>query len=214
MKVVTIKSPCTLKLAARPQLRLVSPVFNSHPNVHRLVLTTLVALSRTMTRSRMANVCSFILSSHCSLYLCLFPLVFNREAGGVYAHLWDNSGIKVWFFSRKDIPADIRDKNPQPSTWGEPVAEFAADTCNMAEHFQGHSIVINTTLCGDFAGSAYPGPEEGGKTCNGSCGDAVADPSNFNYARWMINNVAGENYLSLLDCRKAKAIVAVYQRKP
>lgn len=115
---------------------------------------------------------------------------FNRQAGGVYAHLWDNTGIKVWFFTRKEIPADILARNPQPSTWGDPVAQFAADTCNMADHFEGHSIVINTTLCGDFAGSAYPGPEEGGRTCKGSCGDAVADPSNFNYARWMINNVA------------------------
>ncbi|KAH8833270.1 glycoside hydrolase family 16 protein [Flagelloscypha sp. PMI_526] len=115
---------------------------------------------------------------------------FNRQAGGVYAHLWDSTGIKIWRFSRKEVPEDILSRDPQPSTWGEPAAEFSNDTCDMKEHFKGHSLVINTTLCGDFAGSAYPGPEEGGRTCKGSCADAVADPNNFTYARWMIRNVA------------------------
>lgn len=47
-------------------------------------------------------------------------------------------------------------------------------SCDIASHFQDHVLTIDTTICGDWAGSAY---ESSG--CPGTCADAVADPKNF-----------------------------------
>jgi hypothetical protein len=108
---------------------------------------------------------------------------FNMAAGGVYAHLWDSTGIKVWHFARSAIPKDITAKDPNPSSWGEPVASWAATSCGMSEHFYDHQLVIDTTLCGDWAGAAF----DGGAS---ACAAAVADPSNFKLAKWMLNYIA------------------------
>ncbi|KDR80687.1 hypothetical protein GALMADRAFT_241074 [Galerina marginata CBS 339.88] len=110
---------------------------------------------------------------------------FNIVAGGVFAHLWDNSGIKIWRFSRPNIPADIDAKNPDPSTWGPPAANFPNTSCDIASHFFDHALVLDTTLCGDFAGSAY-----GSSGCPGTCEQAVADPANFKLAKWRVNYIA------------------------
>jgi len=55
----------------------------------------------------------------------------------------------------------------------------------MHQFFGEHNIVINTSLCGDFAGSAY---ESSG--CPGTCAQHVEDPKNFLNAKWKINYVA------------------------
>ena len=85
-------------------------------------------------------------------------------------------GISVWFWPRGSIPDDISNGNPDPTTWGAPNALFPNnDSCNTAAHFYDHSIVIDTTLCGDWAGAAFSGDG-----CPGTCSDFVADPANFN----------------------------------
>lgn len=100
---------------------------------------------------------------------------FNEQAGGVYAHLWNDDAIQVWFFPRGQIPADITAKNPNPSSWGTPTANFPSQSsCQIGDHFQSHQLVIDTTLCGDWAGAAF-----GQDGCSGSCSDFVADPANF-----------------------------------
>jgi hypothetical protein len=99
---------------------------------------------------------------------------FNMERGGVFAHLWTSSGIKVWAFSREEIPADIQQKKPNPDSWPAPMASWASDSCNIDSHFHDHVLTIDTTLCGDFAGATY-----NSAGCPGTCADAVADPSNF-----------------------------------
>ncbi|TFK39842.1 glycoside hydrolase family 16 protein [Crucibulum laeve] len=110
---------------------------------------------------------------------------FNMVAGGVYAHLWNDGGIKMWHFARGEIPADITAKNPDPSTWGTPVAFWSSSACDFASHFYDHSLIIDTTLCGDWAGPSYT---EAG--CPGTCADAVADPANFRWAKWKLNYIA------------------------
>ncbi|EMD39259.1 glycoside hydrolase family 16 protein [Gelatoporia subvermispora B] len=110
---------------------------------------------------------------------------FNMQAGGVYALEWQDSGMTFWFFSRDDIPCDITDGAPDPTSWGTPVAVFPNTGCDMASHFFNQSLVIDTTLCGDWAGPAYTG-----SGCPGTCQEAVADPTNFSVAKWMINYIS------------------------
>lgn len=108
---------------------------------------------------------------------------FNAAGGGVFAHLWDQSGIKIWHFARNEIPQDIQaisdygaatTGSPNPDSWGTPVAFWSPDTCDMGSHFHDHSLVFDTTLCGDWAGATYSS-----SGCPGTCEQAVADPSNF-----------------------------------
>ncbi|KAG6811645.1 hypothetical protein H0H92_006460 [Tricholoma furcatifolium] len=110
---------------------------------------------------------------------------FNSIGGGVFAHLWDSDGIKIWHFARGEIPADITAGTPDPTSWPTPAAQFPQATCDISQHFYDHVLVIDTTLCGDWAGAAYPT-----SGCPGTCAEAVADPSNFTNAKWKVNYIA------------------------
>jgi len=110
---------------------------------------------------------------------------FNILGGGVFAHLWDNTGIKIWHFARTEIPADITAGFPNPSSWPLPSAAFSAASCDMASHFHDHALVLDTTICGDLAGPAY-----GSSGCPGTCAEIVANPGNFAFAKWQINYIS------------------------
>lgn len=100
---------------------------------------------------------------------------FNEQAGGVIAHLWNNDGISVWWIPRSQITQDIIEYRPDPSQWGTPVAVFPADPgCDLIHEMFDHSIILDITLCGDWAGNTYAG-----SGCPGTCAEAVADPSNY-----------------------------------
>jgi hypothetical protein len=43
---------------------------------------------------------------------------FNNLGGGVYAMDWRAEGIRVWSFTRQNIPQDILDGNPTTNGWG------------------------------------------------------------------------------------------------
>ncbi|KAI0042189.1 glycoside hydrolase family 16 protein [Auriscalpium vulgare] len=113
---------------------------------------------------------------------------FNVQGGGVFAHLWDSNGVKMWRFSRGEIPADIEAGKPDPTSWPTPVAFWSSDNCDIAEHFHDHQLVIDTTLCGGFAGGDYPN-----SGCPGTCQEAVANKTNFDFAQWKINYIAVYN---------------------
>lgn len=66
-------------------------------------------------------------------------------------------------------------QSPQPETWGSPKAFWSSSQCPTKSFFGPQRIVINTTLCGDWAGSAYSSDP----TCPGTCAERVADPKNF-----------------------------------
>lgn len=104
---------------------------------------------------------------------------FNAAGGGVYAHLWNKDGIKIWHFKRSSIPQDITSGSPDPSTWPTPVAFWSNTGCNTAEHFIDHSLVIDTTLCGDWAGNSNV---YGNSGCPGTCAQAVSEAANFKSA--------------------------------
>jgi hypothetical protein len=103
---------------------------------------------------------------------------FNDNGGGVFAHLWDKTGISVWYFERHSIPQDISSGNPDPSSWSTPVAFWSTSKCDVATHFYDHALVLDTTLCGDWAGL----PNVFGSGCAGTCADTVAKASNFESA--------------------------------
>lgn len=67
---------------------------------------------------------------------------FNSNGGGVFAHIWDNNGIKMWRFNRNEIPLDVIAGNPDPSKWPTPQASWSASTCDMARYALGLEINV------------------------------------------------------------------------
>ncbi|KAH7890865.1 glycoside hydrolase family 16 protein [Phlebopus sp. FC_14] len=111
---------------------------------------------------------------------------FNGAQGGVFALLWDASaGMAMWHFARADIPADITNHTPTPANWGTPAGFWSSQTCDISKNFYQHQLVIDTTICGNWAGGAYSS-----SGCPGTCSDIVANATNFVDAKWVINYVA------------------------
>jgi len=108
---------------------------------------------------------------------------FNVLKGGVFAMMWLDDGIRIWFFHRAAIPSDIQASAPQPATWGTP-ATFLGNGCDIDSHFKDHQMVFDITFCGDWAGSSYI--DSG---CPGTCSQRIQQPSNFANASWTINYV-------------------------
>ncbi|KAI0757798.1 laminarinase [Daedaleopsis nitida] len=81
---------------------------------------------------------------------------FNQAGGGFYAMERTDAGVKVWFWSRSsgNIPSDVLNGSYEIDTsgWGTPFANYPSTSCNMATHLGPHNIIINLTLCGDWAG--------------------------------------------------------------
>jgi len=110
---------------------------------------------------------------------------FNAGGGGVYATEWNSTLIRMYFWPRSRIPADIT--TPDPSTWGKPYAWFTLGPDCPASKFQQHVIVINLTFCGDWAGNVF------GSDCpsDGNCANFVRNtPTAFKEAYWLINYVS------------------------
>lgn len=57
--------------------------------------------------------------------------------GGVYATLFAEEGISVWFWTRTDIPDNLTD----PSTWGKPTANWPSSSCDIKKFFT-HQYVM------------------------------------------------------------------------
>ncbi|KAF9076327.1 concanavalin A-like lectin/glucanase domain-containing protein [Rhodocollybia butyracea] len=109
---------------------------------------------------------------------------FDQQGGGVFAMKWDENGIAVWSFYRAAIPQDVQAGSPNPSGWGEPVAQLLPDACDPISNFVNHSIIFDITFCGDWAGNSYAT-----SGCPGTCSSQLMEPSNFNNATWSINSL-------------------------
>ena len=102
--------------------------------------------------------------------------VFNENKGGVFAMEWTkDKAIRMWFWSRSDIPSDVLSNSPYVESWGVPYVDFNA----CAGHFFQMCIVINIALCGDWAGDVFV---NGNDTGNASCiGYQKNKDTNSNY---------------------------------
>ncbi|OJJ74379.1 hypothetical protein ASPBRDRAFT_447542 [Aspergillus brasiliensis CBS 101740] len=110
---------------------------------------------------------------------------FNDNGGGVYAMELRNTGIRVWMFSRDDIPSDISNSSgtPDPSTWGEALADFPNTNCDIASHFKNQSIIVNIDICGDLAGASTYYTDL--YNCPSTCTQwAAENGANFTNAYW------------------------------
>ncbi|KAG8693297.1 hypothetical protein FRC08_009213, partial [Ceratobasidium sp. 394] len=70
----------------------------------------------------------------------------NAAGGGVFAMLWADDAISVWFFPRASVPSDLQGlKNKtsanglaDPSSWGVPKARWASTACSTSKFFKDH----------------------------------------------------------------------------
>lgn len=102
----------------------------------------------------------------------------------MYALEVRSAGIRIWFFPRASVPADITAGTaPTPQTWGEALADFPSTDCDIGAHFRNMSIVANIDVCGTWAGSTSAYSTKGG--CPGTCTDyAAQNPAAFDQAYW------------------------------
>ena len=117
-----------------------------------------------------------------------FGPAFNAGGGGVYAAEVRRDGIRAWFFSRAHVPSDVSgalappggDAHPDPSGWGEALADFPSTHCDVGSHFRNMSVIVDIDLCGQWAGKVYA--QDG---CPGDCHNYVAfTPGAFADAYW------------------------------
>lgn len=112
-----------------------------------------------------------------------FGQAFNDIGGGVYTMELRSEGIRIWMFARDAIPQDIKDQNPDPSSWGTALADFPNLECDIVSHFKNMSIIANIDLCGDWAGQTSI--FNANSQCTGTCSDWVADQAeSFEDAYW------------------------------
>ncbi|PIL34113.1 hypothetical protein GSI_03824 [Ganoderma sinense ZZ0214-1] len=85
---------------------------------------------------------------------------FATAGGGVWATQFDTTGINshsIWFWSRNNIPDSVKSATSMidPSSWGTPSAAYPSDSsCDIANFFTPQQLVLDVTLCGDWAGAA------------------------------------------------------------
>ncbi|KAH6910653.1 family 16 glycosyl hydrolase [Coprinopsis sp. MPI-PUGE-AT-0042] len=113
-----------------------------------------------------------------------YGLEFDEQGGGVFAMKWDENGIAVWSFYRSAVPPDIGEGKPNPRKWGKPSAFLPSKTCDIETNFKNHTVIINITFCGDWAGNSYAS-----SGCPGSCPERLMDPKNFENATWSLNSL-------------------------
>ncbi|KAJ0158844.1 putative glycosidase C21B10.07 [Colletotrichum tanaceti] len=90
---------------------------------------------------------------------------FNDGGGGYMAMEWRDEGIR----------------SPDPSGWGNAMADFPNTACDMSSHFKNQSLIINIDVCGSLVEAKYADSGCGGS----SCSDFQANnPDAFKTAYW------------------------------
>ncbi|KAI0354226.1 hypothetical protein OH77DRAFT_1405539 [Trametes cingulata] len=113
---------------------------------------------------------------------------FASAGGGVWATQFDESGVFIWFWSRKDVPDTVTNAKDtiDPTSWGTPSAAWPASSCDVNKFFTPQQLVLDITLCGDWAGE----PHIYQSTCGGDLGNSTVDVCYINN----VINTNGTNY--------------------
>jgi len=110
---------------------------------------------------------------------------------------WTSEVIRIWFFPPDAVPASLIDgEAPDPTEFGTPSASFSGScSASFGEKFFNHSIIIDTSFCGGWAGSTFG---TGTTSCPliqdlghvDSCISYVANnPQDFVDVYWEINSI-------------------------
>ena len=75
---------------------------------------------------------------------------FNNAGGGVFALEWASDSIKLWQWSKGQVPSDVTTGAPNPTGWGVPVASFAG--CAFDNYLKQMNIV-STSSASPLTGS-------------------------------------------------------------
>ncbi|SJL02708.1 uncharacterized protein ARMOST_06043 [Armillaria ostoyae] len=107
---------------------------------------------------------------------------FAQNGGGAFALQFDVSGAYIWFWPRQNIPKSLTSatstSNMDTTDWGLPSAAFPSSGCNLQKLFSPQRLILETTLCGDWAGV----PSIFNTQCPGNCvQDYVRGPGSPRY---------------------------------
>lgn len=105
---------------------------------------------------------------------------FLSAGGGIFALLRNADGLRIWHFGRQSIPGDVLAGQPDPDSWPSPNAFLSANDCNVDSFFSSQTVILDTTICGGWANSDYPG-----SGCPGTCTQQVTSGNNFVSAYFM-----------------------------
>ncbi|EPS94588.1 hypothetical protein FOMPIDRAFT_58348 [Fomitopsis schrenkii] len=99
---------------------------------------------------------------------------FAASGGGVFATLFDDTQIAIWFWPRSSVPASVSSATSSVdiSEWGTPSANYTSSACDIGTSFAPQQLVLDITLCGDWAGVASIYTETGCAISGGGAGNA------------------------------------------
>ncbi|KAG8759579.1 hypothetical protein FRC14_005608 [Serendipita sp. 396] len=117
---------------------------------------------------------------------------FASNQGGVWVTEYSAQAIKIWFFSRPNVPDALKSANSlDTTTLGTPTALFAQSaTCDMAKALRPQHMVITLTACGSWAGLNDTIQATCGPLTTKSCYEQyLHDPNNYHDAYFEIASV-------------------------
>jgi len=110
----------------------------------------------------------------------------NSAGGGVFATEWTDEYIRIFFWPRAQIPADVLAGKPVPDSWGNPYAYFGLGQACPSTHFSNMSIVFDLVLCGDWAGNVFSCAGNGMQACKSYVDN---NPDKLTEAYWLVNSL-------------------------
>ncbi|KAF7378486.1 hypothetical protein MSAN_00276000 [Mycena sanguinolenta] len=123
---------------------------------------------------------------------------FNNAGGGVFALEFAADGIKTWFWSRANVPADITNLSPTPSTWASSAARLniPVSSCSPETYFNNLNLVVDTNLAGTWPQGVWGTNNVGGQTTSCQTQTGVSTAAGYvtghgsafgAAAQWVIN---------------------------
>ncbi|KAG8960025.1 hypothetical protein FRC03_007138 [Tulasnella sp. 419] len=166
----------------------VNDVSPNHSTLHTTDGCTMSASNMVQTGSLSTTNCFWQVNGNAGCGVAVnkpnnYGNAFNNIGGGWYAMERTPTKINLWYWGRNEanIPADVKNgaSTINTSNWGTPYANFVNNSCDLNSKFGPNNIIINLTLCGDWAGAVYP------SSCPSTCVDFVNNnPAAFKDAYW------------------------------